>query len=405
VAHERVRTLERRAAELSAAAGTRDRELDLLRFELDEIESIDPTEEEEHELPRERDRLRHLETLRGAAADGAEAISSEGEAAGVAELLGSAAAALEGAAEIDPDLRRNWERIEALRYEAEDISSELRAYLTGIEERAAGSAGELERVEERIAQLTRLQRKHGGSVADALRHAQDCRARLEAIEHADEALAAAEGELAEALAERDQLAARLGATRRKQAPVLAAAVRDRLADLAMPDAEFEVRVERRADGCGPRGADTVEFEIAPNPGLPIGPLREIASGGELSRVMVALLGVAHSGGRDEDPALAPALVFDEVDAGIGGHTARAVGEHLRALAAGRQIVCITHLPQIASLADRHFRIEKRASDNKALTSVSELAGEGVVSELVRMLGADEGDSAAGRHARRLLKAA
>jgi DNA repair protein RecN (Recombination protein N) len=161
----------------------------------------------------------------------------------------------------------------------------------------------------------------------------------------------------------------------------------------------------------------VEFEIAVNPGVPAAPLREIASGGELSRVMLALLSVAHGVGarsgrssrRGSDPGadagFQPLLVFDEVDAGIGGHTARAVGEHLRALARGRQILCITHLPQVASLADRHFKIEKRTTDGSARTTVAELSGDGVISELVRMLGAGDGDRAASQHARRLLRAA
>jgi DNA repair protein RecN (Recombination protein N) len=146
------------------------------------------------------------------------------------------------------------------------------------------------------------------------------------------------------------------------------------------------------------GADAVEFLIAPNPGVPAGPLREIASGGELSRVMLALMGVASDGSE-------ATLVFDEVDAGIGGHTARAVGAQLRALAEGRQILCITHLPQIASLAARHFSIEKDTDAEPARTTVRELSAAEVVGELVRMLGADAGDVGARRHARELLKAA
>jgi DNA repair protein RecN (Recombination protein N) len=143
--------------------------------------------------------------------------------------------------------------------------------------------------------------------------------------------------------------------------------------------------------------------IAANPGLPAGPLREIASGGELSRVMLALLSVAHAG--SEDTPAAPLLVFDEIDAGIGGRTARAVGEQLRALARGRQVLCITHLPQVAALAARHFTIVKDPSTTPATTTVTELGGDSVVGELVRMLGAGEGDRAASQHARQLLRAA
>ena len=158
----------------------------------------------------------------------------------------------------------------------------------------------------------------------------------------------------------------------------------------------------REDGPGPSGADEVEFMIAPNPGVPAGPLRETASGGELSRVMLALMSVAAEGEGGGGP---DTLVFDEVDAGIGGQTARAVGEELQALARGRQVICITHLPQIASLGDRHFTIVKDTSADPARTTVSRLERTAVVGELVRMLGADDEDAAARKHARRLLRAA
>ena len=170
----------------------------------------------------------------------------------------------------------------------------------------------------------------------------------------------------------------------------------------MPDAQFEVEIQSRADGLGPTGADVVEFAIAPNAGLAAGPLREIASGGELSRVMLALLSVAQASGQGGGQ---PLLVFDEIDAGVGGQTARAVGEHLRALASGRQILCITHLPQVAALGERHFTIVKRSDSTPAHTTVSALQEEQVVGELVRMLGAGEGDRAASEHARTLLAAA
>jgi DNA repair protein RecN (Recombination protein N) len=397
-AHQRVRYLEQRVSELNAAAGARDRELDLLRFELEEIESVAPSEDEQAELTRERDLLRHLETLRSSVAEAADAISPE-ETPGAIELLARAGAALERVSAIDPDLAKLGQRLEGLRLEAQELSSELRAYLGQmIEERPSS---DLDQIEERLAQIARVERKHGGSIAEVLRYAEHCRERIAHLERAEDALAGAEAELSTASAERDGLAERMSAARRNAGPRLAAAVRERLAELAMPDAEFEVRLEPRPEGPGPRGADAIEFLIAPNPGLPPGPLREIASGGELSRVMLALLSVAHGSRGGDDPEQAPLLVFDEVDAGIGGQTARAVGGHLRSLAAGRQILCITHLPQIASLADRHFRIEKEGSS----TTVTELADDGVVAELVRMLGGREGDRAASQHARELLRAA
>jgi len=401
-AHERVRERRQRTEGLAGLAAARDREQDLLRFELDEIESAAPSAEEEEALSAKRERLRHLETLRDAAATGAEAIAPDA-GRGVAELLAQAAGRLEAAAAIDPQLAALAERLLAVRYETEDLGGELRRYALGIE----GSPGRLEEVEERLALLRRLQRKYGGTIDQVLHHAQRCRTALTELEHAEVALGAAESELAAAHAELERLAADLGARRRQAAPALAAAVRGRLAELAMADARFEVQVRPRADGCGPRGAETVELLISPSAGLPARPVREIASGGELSRVMLALLSVAHAdrGAGGTDQAEQPLLVFDEIDAGTGGHTARAVGRHLRSLAAGRQILCITHLPQVAALAARHFTITKDASVLPPRTTVSAVHGDEVVSELVRMLGAGEGDKAASRHARQLLRAA
>jgi DNA repair protein RecN (Recombination protein N) len=409
-AYELARGLERRADELRELAGARDRELDLVAFELSEIEAAAPSVEEEASLTIERDRLRHLEMLQSAAASGAEAIAPEA-GAGVSELLAGAAAQLEQAAEIDPALASIAQRLAALRYEAEDVGAELRGYLLSADgEGAGGGLGEragpagLEEIEERLAVLGRLQRKYGGAVSDVLAHAERCRARRDELEHAEVALEAADHELLAARAELGRLAGRLGDARRAAAPKLAAAVRERLAELAMPEARFEIELEPRADGCGPRGADSIEMLIAPNPGGSAGPLREVASGGELSRVMLALMSVAHGEPVAEDEA-SPLLVFDEIDAGIGGHTARAVGEHLRSLSHGRQILCITHLPQVAALAQRHFTIVKDARTTPATTTVTTLDGDEVVGELVRMLGGGSDDRAATDHARELLRAA
>jgi DNA repair protein RecN (Recombination protein N) len=402
VAHERVRGLDQQVAELSALAGARERELDLITFELREIEAAEPSDQEEAELIAERDRLRHVDTLRAATATAAEALAPEG-GGGVGELLAGPVQGLEAASGLDRTLAPLAERLRTVGYEAEDLGAELRRYALELGGEDGGGPGRLEEVEERLQLFARLKRKHGGSIAAVLEHAARCAGRREELEQADVALEGAERELTSARQELGRLAAELSERRRAAAPALAKAVRGRFSELAMPDATFDVRLLKRADGGGPRGAETVEFEISVNPGVPGGPLREIASGGELSRVMLALLSVAHGDGkRGPDTAL---LVFDEVDAGIGGHTARAVGEHLRALARGRQILCITHLPQVASLADRHFKIDKRSARGSARTTVSELSGDGVVAELVRMLGANEGDRAASQHARQLLRAA
>jgi len=395
-AHAQLRALTRRAEELGALDGARERELDLLAFELREIEEVDPSEAEQAELERERERLRHLEGLRGAALAGAEAVAPESGEAGAGALLAGASAQLDALEGVDPALDALAERLRAVALEAEDLATELRRYEEGIE----GEPGRLEQVEDRLAAFARLERKHGGSLAAVLAHAEACRARHAELSGAEAALAQVTAELAAARERLDGLSAELRAARAAAAPGLATAVRERLAELAMAGASFEVALSKR-DEPGPAGADAVELLIAANPGVPAGPLREIASGGELSRVMLALLGVAHGGG-DERGRL---LVFDEVDAGIGGHTANAVGAQLRALTAERQVLCITHLPQVAAHADRHFRIAKDGSGETATTTVADLSGDAVVGELVRMLGADDGDRTAREHAQQLLRAA
>jgi DNA repair protein RecN (Recombination protein N) len=424
--YARVRALEADLAALRERAGARDRELDLLAFELAEIEAAEPSEAEHAELLAARERLRHLEALRAAALGAAQAATPD-EGAGVTALLAAGGTGLDGVAGVDAALDGLAERWRSLAYEADDLAGELLRYAEGLE----AEPGALEATEERLAVLDRLQRKHGGTIADVLAHAERCRARRDELDGAEAALERAGVELEAVRAELGEAAAGLRAARVDAAPRLAAAVRERLAELAMEGASFEILLDERE--AGPTGADGVEFLIAPNPGVPAAPLREIASGGELSRVMLALAsaaqapaapakraGSAPAPGAASAPAAAPApraasapaapgadatLVFDEVDAGIGGHTARAVGAQLRALAEGRQVVCITHLPQIASLAARHFSIEKDTTTDPARTTVRELSSGEVVGELVRMLGADADDVGARRHARSLLRAA
>jgi DNA repair protein RecN (Recombination protein N) len=381
---------------LRERAGARDRELDLLEWELEEIDRAAPDAAEETELLADRERLRHLSALLAAAAGGVEALSPESGEEGATVALSASARALDGVRGVDAALDALAERVQAVALEAEDLAAELRRYGEEVEAQAGGGA-RLDEVEERLALFDRLKRKHGGTIEAVLEHADACRRRRDELVGADEAIAAATARLDAARAELADRAGELRAARVSAAAELADAVAGRLAGLAMDGATFEARVGER-DGYGLTGGDEVEFLIAPNPGVPAGPLRETASGGELSRVMLALMGVAAEAGPGT-------LVFDEVDAGIGGQTARAVGEQLRDLAAGRQIICITHLPQIASLADRHFTIVKDTSGDTALTSVEQLGRGDVVGELVRMLGADREDAAARRHAQELLKAA
>ena len=390
--YARDRDLRSELAALRERDGARDRELDLVEWELAEIDAAAPSEPEEAALTAERERLRNLEGLRLAAAGAIEAIAPESGEGGASALAG-AARALEAIRGVDAPLDALAERAAVLSVEADDLARDLRQYGEAVD----APPGRLEEVEERLALFERLKRKHGGTVAMVLAHADTCRARRDELAGTEGALEEATAALRDVQAQLAERAGELRVERERAAVELARAVVEVLRELAMDGASFEVRLTPRADH-GPSGGDEVEFLIAPNPGVPAGPLRETASGGELSRVMLALMSVASEAG----PAT---LVFDEVDAGIGGQTARAVGDQLRTLADGRQVVCITHLPQIASVAARHFTIAKDTSADPARATVALLERGAVVGEIVRMLGADGGDTAARRHAKELLKAA
>ena len=393
-AHERARECRRELEDLRGRAGARERDLDLLVFEIGEIEELGPTSEEHAALGTERDRLRHLEALRVAAGGAGEALAPDsGESAGATALLAQAEELAEGPEGVDPSLDVLAARLREVRIEVEDVAAELRSYETGLE----GEPGRLEEVESRLELYDRLLRKHGGSVASVLDHLERCRAERERLAGAAEAAEELEAALAEATDREGRLAAELSVARRGAVPALEERVLGEFARLALEDASFSVQLRPRGE-LGPQGAEGVEFMLAANRGVPAAPLRETASGGELSRVMLALFGVASAGG-------SPTLVFDEVDAGVGGQTANAVGERLQALGADRQVLCITHLPQVAALAERHFRIEKHPDGDLARTEVARLEGDGVVEELCRMMGAEAGDAGARRHARKLLAAA
>jgi DNA repair protein RecN (Recombination protein N) len=446
-AHREVHELNERLEGLRELDGARERELDLLEHELAEIDALGPREGELERLRAERERLRQLDALLAAAVGAAEALAGGqgydgGSDAPAAMMLAARAAArLESLVGVDPVLDALAERAGALAIEAGDLAGELRDYGERLESEATGAeesvdytagapwagehqdgldggahasrmvdgrhaasgpqAGEhaargLQAVEERLAALERLLRKHGPTVAAVLEHGERARSRCELLRGAAVALEEVSGRLRAARAALETCVGELRAAREEAAPRLSEAVREQLAALAMPDAAFAVELSPRE--AGPTGGDAVELTIAPNPGVPAAPVREIASGGELSRVMLALMTVANSDSR-------ATLVFDEVDAGIGGHTARAVGERLRELARARQVLCITHLPQIASLAVRHFTVVKDAVAGSTSARVERLGEPEVLSELVRMLGAPERDASARRHARELRKAA
>ena len=405
-----MRELEQRLADLGELAVARERELELLEHELAEIDSLAPRESEHEQLLAAREQLRRLDALRAAAGGAAEALAAEGaEGSSATELLADSLPRLDALSGVDPRLDALAERARAVLIESQDLAAELREYcllagslpaVTADREAPAGHDGEplaLDALEGRLAMIERLARKHGGSLGAVLEYEATARARRAELLGAEVALEQATAQLQAARATLNERLLALRRARRAAAKRLARAVREQLGSLAMGEASFEVILSDRDPG--PGGGDAVEFLIAPNPGVPAGPLREIASGGELSRVMLAIMSAAGAG------SPGATLVFDEVDAGIGGHTARTVGARLRELARHRQVLCITHIPQIASLADRHFSIAKDTAADPTLATVLQLEEPDVVAELVRMLGADTDDMTARRHARELRRAA
>ncbi|HEU4739205.1 MAG TPA: DNA repair protein RecN [Solirubrobacterales bacterium] len=393
-AHRECGRLAAELAELREREGSRERDLDLYRYELSEIEAVAPVPEERAEIAAERERLRHAEGLREAASNAHAGLAgADADGGGAAAALAQAEASLQGAAGLDPALDALAARVASLVVEVGDAASELRDYAEGI----AADPASLQTIEERLEAIDRLERKHGGSVETVLAHAERCREEIAQLEGAGERSAEAEVALAQAEAQREELGEKLSAGREAAAGPLQERVAAELERLSMAGASLEVVLEPHPDGYGASGRETVELRVAPNPGIEAAPLRDAASGGELSRVMLALSGLGQA-------ASAGTMVFDEIDAGIGGKTARVVGERLQALGRDRQVLCITHLPQVASLADVHFRLEKDVAGEQALASVERLEGEGVVAEIRRMLGADSSDDAATQHARELLAA-
>ena len=394
--YARARALTRELAELRGAGRDRERELDLLRYQIAEIEAAAVEPGEDERLAVERERARHAGRLLERTGGALQLLAGESEAAAldgarVAQRLVGEAALL------DASVAPLAQRLDALVAELDDLAAALRDYIDTLDVDAAHR----DALELRHDKLTELMRKYGGSADEVLAHLEEARARLAALEGfvADEESLAAAAMAAQAAAV--VAAERLGAARRRHAPRVAARIEEELRSLALPHATFRIEVTSRDDGwdaLGPTGADEVEFVFGANPGVPPRPLRETASGGELSRAMLAVRGLVTLADDVET------LIFDEVDAGIGGVTAAALGERLRRLAATRQVLCITHLPQVAAFADRQFAIAKESDPDEGVTEtvVRRVEGEARLAELCRMLGAAPDDAAARSHAESLL---
>ena len=388
--------------DLSSRRDDVEREAALLRRGLDEIERVSPQPGEDVELAAEAERLGHAEDLRTAAAQahGSLVGSEEGaETVAAATHVETARHALEHAGGHDPVLADLAQRLAEIGYAIGDVSTDLARYLDDLQ----ADPRRLDAVQARRAELGALTRTYGADVAEVLAWSGEAGLRLLDLESGDARIADATEQLGQVEARLAELAASIGDRRREAASLLSTAVTDELHGLAMAGAALVVVVEPAAER-GPWGADAVEMQLIPHRGAPARPLGRGASGGELSRVMLAIevtLATAPTSGASRPPT----FVFDEVDAGVGGRAAVEVGRRLAVLARGSQVVVVTHLAQVAAFADRHLVVTKtRAEGGDVVTDSDVRAVEGPerVRELARMLSGQEDSEAARAHAAELL---
>lgn len=384
-----MRHLQRELSSLQADARERAHLLDLYTFQKREIEQAHLIPSEEEELVAEERRLAHAEKL-FASAEHAYEMLATGEPAAV-DLLAQAVRTLEEILPIDADLLSLTESLRSAMYTVQDVATEIRAY----RERVEFSPERLAEVQDRLHLIRTLKRKYGDSIEAVLEYLREVTEKIDRLQGGEERAEELSATLEQTEQKAQALAAELSRLRREGARRFEQAVEKELSELAIPGARFEVRLTSKP--LDTDGVDAVEFLITPNPGEPLRPLSKIASGGEISRVMLAIKSVL-AGIED-----VPVLVFDEIDIGIGGRTASVVGEKLHSLGRQRQILCITHLPQIASRARLHMLIEKRESAGRTVTTVTPIDGDVRVKEVARMLG-DTGESAL-QHAREMLQAA
>jgi DNA repair protein RecN (Recombination protein N) len=395
-AYARWRAVERTLDELRTHAQERARELDVLRFGLDEIAAVEPVAGEDEALRSEEGRLAHAESLARAADESHRLLVGDTDLSAARTLVADASGALQEASGHDPSLDALTERVLEIGILIDDVGAELGTYVDGV----ALDPERLAALQERRAELAGLQRKYGPTLDDVLTWADKSAARLAELGNDDESIAALEAEQAELVPEIRRLAGDMSRLRTQAATRLGELVDGELAQLSMPSARLEVAVTTRDDAVpGPHGLDDVELLFAANSGSGLRPLHKGASGGELSRLMLALEVVL------ADRTTVPTLVFDEVDAGIGGKAAVEVGRRLARLAEHAQVIAVTHLPQVAAFAHHHFVVSKDDDGNVTSSSVTLVQESGRVDELARMLAGQEDSAAAQAHARELLELA
>jgi DNA repair protein RecN (Recombination protein N) len=407
-AYARLGDVDRELQVLLDEATSRSRELALLQHGLAEIAAAAPQPGEDIELLAEEQRLAHADSLREAAARAHELLAGGDGALGgsweedtdAATRAGGARALLDGVRDHDPAVAALADRVAELSYQLADVGSELASYAASIDTDPLRLAA----VQDRRALLTDLGRRYGPGVDAVLAWAEESTTRAEQLEGADERIEGLRAERAALQQTVRTLAQQLSHARREAASRLAERVSGELTALAMPHASLQVQVSSGAvddegTGLGPDGADEVDLQLAANAGAPARSLARSASGGELSRVMLALEVVLAATSR------VATFVFDEVDAGVGGKAAVEVGRRLATLSRSAQVIVVTHLPQVAAFADRHYRVVKSDDGSVTTSGVHALDGEGRVVELSRMLAGQEESATARAHARELLDTA
>ncbi|CAI2719625.1 DNA repair protein RecN [Nitrospina watsonii] len=377
---------------------------DLLQFQVKEIDDAALTIGEEDELRAEKNKLNHAEKLHDVLE---QALAMLGDQDGsVLELLGRIDRDLGKLPEIDPALEPQAARAGNAFIEAQELEAELRDYVKHID----FSPARLEEIEDRLAEINGLKRKYGGDIAVILEHREKIGEELDSLSLGEEAVDGLKQEIAERQKEVAKLAVELAKKREQAAATLQKAVEKELKDLSMKHVQFGVRFDYEADAEGftpwnkktvkthAEGIGSVEFLFSPNLGEALKPLARIASGGELSRVMLSLKSILN----EQDDI--PILVFDEVDAGIGGKVAEKVGVKLKKIAASKQVFCITHLPQIAGMATAHFRVHKSVTGKRTRSTITELSYDERVEEIARMSGGETITDATLQYAREMIQA-
>ncbi len=365
----------RKLHELEVDEGEKERRIDMLRYQINDIENASIRPGETEALIRRRDKCRNFEKIRSALGRASAILSGDEDITGAVSMLDDSREELSSVSDVHPDFEALHRRIKDAYYEVADIAEELSSQLGSMEFDPA----ELEQIEDRLEILGRIRKKYGGE-EEALRYAEDARRELDGLERADERRAQMQQEVLKLKEKAVAAALALSEQRTQTAQEFSERIRAELAFLDMPGVGFEVSFERKP--MSEDGADKVEFLISANPGEPPKPIAKIASGGELSRIMLAIKNVL-AGSDDIDT-----LIFDEIDTGVSGRAAYKIGVKLKEASAARQIICITHLSQIAANADTHMLIQKQVADGRTFTQVTELDIDGRISELARINGGE-----------------